>query len=138
MGLNNRNVPIILLISSSMITGAGYWMAIHPIKISISTVTLGLHIFAIGVLLFALSIVVIVYEMFIKKEIERRVPKNDRNQYMASYIAGVYGGLTVYAINFVLSSKSFSGALWAGTGFFFLFVVMGLFGLTAFAFILEK
>ena len=130
--------PEILLVIPILLMGTGYLVMKYPIEISINTLIIGLHIFTIGTLLFALFGFIVTYRRLLKKEVDKRLTKNDKNQFITSYLAGIYGGMTVFAINFILSAKDIFSVMVAGIGFIILLVIGGLFGLAALAFSLEK
>lgn len=63
--------PEILLVIPILLMGTGYLVMKYPIEISINTLIIGLHIFTIGTLLFALFGFIVTYRSFLKKRLTK-------------------------------------------------------------------
>jgi hypothetical protein len=134
--LRNRisKYPEILLFIPTLLIGAGYLVmqwgtSIEHLQIILAGYTLSM----IGVILAIYIGLIAIYLRFLKREVEKKLDKEVKetvwNLFMVSYVAGIYGGITALAINFVLSAKSIYSQAITAVGLACVIVVGGLFGL---------
>jgi|Deesub1362A_J573_1020465.scaffolds.fasta_scaffold23803_1 hypothetical protein len=132
--------PEISLIVPALLIVVGYFLINTPFEIPIKhteIILVGFSLAAVGSLLLSFFGVIIIYLRLLKKEVGK-IRKNHRNQFMISYFAGIYGGLTVLAANLVLSAENLYSKVIAIVGFMLILVAGGIFGLVALTYVLES
>ena len=120
---NVRRYPEILVVFPVAIMSIGYFIMK---RIDIAT---GYTLILIGDIFLVLVGYIILYKHFLEKLVERKLTKEERKQYFMSYIAGIYGGMTVIAFNYaLLANNLFSLIVWTAI-LFMVLIVGGLLGL---------
>ncbi|AGK61317.1 hypothetical protein Asulf_01326 [Archaeoglobus sulfaticallidus PM70-1] len=144
MGLRDiiLKYPEILILPPTLFVSIGLYLMKSDVSVEhLDTFLVGFYLGVGGIILGIYIGFIIIYVRFLKKEVKKKLGEKIEgtlwNQFMISYIAGIYGGLTVLAANLILSANDIYSKTITTITFIGMMILFGLLGLAGLTYVLE-